>query len=74
MTNGELLQQTIEQSGISITFIANRMGRSRNRVYAIIDGADCTASEIVLLSEILHLTKEQRDAIFLVSNVNEIHA
>lgn len=64
MTNGKLLQKAIGDSGISITFIAEKMGKSRNRIYAIIDGADCTASEIVSLTEILHLTREQRDAIF----------
>lgn len=73
MTNGKLLQETIAQSGISITFIADKMGKSRNRVYAIMGGADCTASEIVSLTEILHLSREQRDNIFLETNVNEIH-
>lgn len=70
MTNGEMLRRTIEESGISITFIAAKMECSRNRIYAIIDGADCTASEITKLSEILHLTKRQRDDIFLSTTVN----
>ena len=64
MTNVELLQKAIDDSGVSITFIAEKMGKSRNRIYTIIGGADCTASEIVTLSEILHLTREQRDNIF----------
>lgn len=70
MTNGEMLRHTIEESGISITFIASKMECSRNRIYAIIDGSDCTASEITKLSEILHLTKRQRDDIFLSTSVN----
>ena len=74
MTDGILLDKTIKDSGITLTFIAAKMGCSRNRLYAIIRGSDCTASEIVALSEILHLTKEMRDDIFLQENVNDIHA
>lgn len=74
MTDGILLDKTIRDSGITLTFIAAKMGCSRNRLYAIIHGSDCTASEIVALSEILHLTKEMRDNIFLQENVNDIHA
>ena len=70
MTNTEALKKAIEDSGITITFIANTLKCSRNRVYAILKGADCTASEIVCLSQILHLTKPQRDNIFLTNVVN----
>ena len=70
MTDGKMLRQTIEESGISITFIAEKMECSRNRIYAIIAGSDCTASEITKMSEILHLTKKQRDDIFLSQIVN----
>lgn len=70
MTDGKILRQTIDESGISITFIAEKMGCSRNRIYAIIDGSDCTASEITKMSEILHLSRKQRDNIFLSQIVN----
>lgn len=70
MTNTEALKTAIEESGVSITFIANSLNCSRNRVYSIIEGADCTASEIVKISQILHLTKPQRDNIFLSKSVN----
>ena len=70
MTDGKLLRQTIDESGISITFIAEKMECSRNRIYAIIDGSDCTASEITKMSEILHLSRKQRDNIFLSQIVN----
>ena len=59
MTDGKLLKQTIEESGISITFIAEKMECSRNRIYAIIAGSDCTASEITKMSETLHLCRKQ---------------
>lgn len=68
MTDGERLQEVIDKSGVSIVFIAREMGKSRNRVYAILRGADCSASEIVSLTEILHLNRETRDAIFFKSN------
>lgn len=70
MTKGTELKKEIENSGVSIVFLANRMGCSRNRIYAIIGGADCTATEIAMLSELLHLTRDKRDYIFLNENVN----
>ena len=69
MTNREALKQAIKESGVTIVFIADKMGCSRNRVYSIIKGADCTASEIAELTQILHLTKQQRDHIFLSKSV-----
>lgn len=73
MTDGKALKDVIRDSGITIAHIAAKMGCSRNRIYSILAGAECTASEIVLLSEILHLTKEERDYIFLAQNVNNNH-
>jgi plasmid maintenance system antidote protein VapI len=70
VTDGKALEKIIKDCGITITHIAAKMGCSRNRIYSILDGSECVASEIVGLSEILHLTKSQRDAIFLLKNVN----
>jgi len=70
LTDGERLWKAIKESGISITFIANKMDCSRNRIYAILNGADCTASEILALAEILHLSVKDRNNIFLPVNVN----
>ncbi len=66
MTNTDMLINVIDQSGVSITALAEKIGCSRNRIYAIVhgEGGECTASEIVGLTEALHLTSEQRDAIF----------
>ena len=70
LTNGKLLKEAIDESGVSITFLAEKMKCSRNRIYAIINGSDCTASEIAGLSKLLHMTRKQRDEIFLSMNVN----
>lgn len=71
MTNGIELKKEILNAGVSIVFLAEKMGCSRNRIYSIIGGADCTAAEIVSLSELLHLTKDRRDYIFLAEYVNK---
>jgi plasmid maintenance system antidote protein VapI len=70
VTKGEELQKEIKNAGVSIVFLADRMKCSRNRIYAIINGSDCTATEIAMLSELLHLTREKRDYIFLSESVN----
>lgn len=70
MTDGKALEKIIDESGVTISHIANKMGCSRNRVYSILKGSECVASEIVALSEILHLSKEKRDSIFLLKCVN----
>lgn len=70
MTDGHALEVAIKESGVSITFIAEKLGCSRNRIYSIISGSECNASEIVGISDILHLTKAQRDDIFLRQAVN----
>ena len=70
MTDGDELRKAIEEAGVSIVFLSEKIGKSRGRIYAIIRGADCTASEIAGLSEALHLTRERRDHIFLSKSVN----
>lgn len=72
MTNGSALKDDIKQSGVSIVFLAEKLNCSRNRIYAIIGGADCSASEIVGLSQALHMTRERRDYVFLTESVNDI--
>ncbi len=69
MTDTELLKLAVERSGVTITFLATRLNCSRNRVYSILRGAECSASEIVVLSEALHLTNSERDDIFLSEKV-----
>ena len=72
MTDTQLLKQAIESSGVTITFIADSLGCTRNRIYAIMDGTggEVTTSEVVGISKCLHLTRSQRDKIFLTEKVN----
>ena len=70
MTNGNELRKAINEAGVSIVFLADKMKCSRNRVYSIIGGADCTATEIAQLSELLHMSRDKRDYIFLTEAVN----
>ena len=69
MTNSEELKKAIKEAGVSIVFIAEYLNCSRTRIYNIINGADCTASEIAGFTHCLHLTKERRDYIFLNESV-----
>ena len=69
MTNKELLKEKIKSAGVTITFLAEKLGCTRNRVYSILEGSDCTAREIVVIAESLHLSKEERDSIFLSGGV-----
>lgn len=64
MINGTLLRETIDASGITITHIADKLGCSRNRVYAILAGSDCTLTEMQAISSTLHLTKDEERRIF----------
>ena len=70
MTKGEELRKAIKDAGVTIVYLAEKMGCSRNRVYSIMEGADCTATEIAALASLLHLTRDQRDQIFLSGSVN----
>lgn len=69
MTDAKALREKIVSSGVTIKFLAERLGCSRNRIYSILSGSECTASEIIGLSEALHMTKEERDEIFLSEKV-----
>ena len=64
MTNTDLLKDVINESGVTITWLANKMGCSRPRVYKILEGADVTASEIQSMSKALKLTDSIRNKIF----------
>jgi hypothetical protein len=54
---------------MTIVALAEKMGCSRGRIYNIFSGSECTASEIVKMSEALHMNQQQRDDIFLSKNV-----
>ena len=70
MTNTVLLMDVVNDSGLSKTFIAQKMGCSRPRLYRILAGSECTVSEMMALSNILRLTNRQRTDIFLSNELN----
>lgn len=65
MTNTKLLKEAIENSGMSITFIADKIGISREGFYKKMNNlTEFKASEIMDFTEILGISKEERDCIF----------
>lgn len=71
MTNVKLLMEEIEKCPMSKTAIAAEWGMSMPTFYSRIQGkSEFTASEIVMASHTLHLTKARRDLIFLTKSVN----
>lgn len=66
MTDIELLKEKMDESGMTIKAIAEKSGILRETLYNRLNGrGEFTASEIVNLSNVLHLTKPERDKIFL---------
>ena len=64
MANVELLKEKIKESGMSISFLTEKMGVGRETFYKRMNNPDFRASEIVSLTRILRLTKKERDSIF----------
>lgn len=63
--NTNLLRKTIKDTGKTITFLADRLGISRECFYGKISGnTEFKASEIVTLANELDLSKNTRDKIF----------
>lgn len=65
MTNGKLLLEVIEDSGITKVHIAQKAGISRERLYAIIKGSEVKISEFENLVRVLKLSNTLRRKIFL---------
>ena len=66
MPNIELLKNKIEDSGLPMTVISRKSGIVRETLYNRLSGVgEFTASEIIGLSDVLKLTKAERDQIFL---------
>lgn len=71
MTNTDLLKRKIDESGLKMQYIAEQLGISHQALYNKIGNkTQFLASEIMKLSELLKLTKRERDAIFFVDTVN----
>lgn len=66
MTDIELLLSIIKQSGMTMVAISEKSGIERATLYNRLKRkGEFTGSEIVSLSNVLHLSKSQRDKIFL---------
>lgn len=71
MTDFDLLLSKIRDSGMTIVAISEKAGIDRATFYNRLKGkGEFSASEIVALSEVLHLSKPDRDKIFLNNKVN----
>lgn len=71
MTDSEALNKVIENSGLKLTFIARALKLSREGFYKKLNNqTEFKASEIVKMQEILNLSNEQRDKIFLQIKLN----
>lgn len=71
MANTLLLKDKISESGMTVKAIAEKTGILRETLYNKMAGrSEFTASEIVALSEILKLSKDDRDKIFLQRRLN----
>ena len=65
MPNIELLRKIIENSGMTKVAVSSKAGILRETLYNRLNGnGEFKASEIASLTEVLGLSKEERDAIF----------
>ena len=64
MANVELLKEKISNSGMTVT-IADKSGILRETLYNRMKSGNFYASEITALTRVLHLTRKERDEIFL---------
>lgn len=71
MTNTYLLNQAIENSGLHIGFICNKLDISRTAFAKKRKNlVEFKISEVLILKEVLNLTDAQRDAIFFAADVD----
>lgn len=65
-----MLRKRMDESGMTVKAIAEKSGMLRETLYNRLKGTgEFTASEIVSLSNTLHLTVSERDAIFFGEKV-----
>lgn len=65
LANVELLKKKIEESGMTVSAIADKSGILRETLYNRMKTGNFYASEIVSLTRVLRLTRKERDEIFL---------
>ena len=70
MTNTKLLSDEISKSGMTVTFIARKIGITREGFYKKLNNeTEFKASEIAALQSILRLSNKKRDEIFFAKKV-----
>lgn len=70
MTNSNLLSEEISKTGMSITFIAKKIGITREGLYKKLNNeTEFKASEIVAIQSLLRLSNKKRDEIFFAHKV-----
>lgn len=66
MTDSNKLQEAIDNSGYTIKFIAKRLGITPQGFYKKRNGSsEFTIDEMLILCELLKITKSEREEIFL---------
>jgi len=69
MTDTVLLNELVDNSGVSKIWLARKIGCSRQRLYKILEGSEVKASEIQSISDALKFTPATRDKIFFAKKV-----
>ena len=70
MTDSNMLNTAITESGITVTAIAKKLGITREGFYKKLNNeTEFKASEIKSMQNILNLTNKKRDAIFFAKEV-----
>lgn len=66
MPGMKLLREKITESGMTLTSVSRKAGISRETFYNKLSGkSEFTASEIVAITDVLRLSKKEREEIFL---------
>lgn len=68
MTDVNALKKSIENSGMTITFVAEKAGLLRETLYNRMKTGDFKLSEICALSRVLSLSRDERDEIFFAND------
>lgn len=72
MTNVKLLKEKILASGVKFSFIAEKIGMTRQGLCKKFDdGTDFKAWQMIVISDILHLTDDQEREIFFADDVDK---
>lgn len=73
MTNTELFRKKVEEKGITIKFLALKIGITRESLYNKLNNeTEFKASEISRITDVLELTSKERDDIFFANMLHQI--